>query len=150
MYEVYTVKLGDTLEDILRKFNIKKDELVNLNGIIDLNNLSVGMQILVPRVDSNPYRYYTVKKGDSIREIANKYNLDYNLLLILNGLEENDYIYPNQTLMLPAYGVSLYITKDNDTIESISNDLGMSVVELLENNNNIYLRENQIIVFWRT
>ena len=70
-----------------------------------------------------------------------------NLLLKLNGLDNNDYLYPNQTLILPKEGVSLYLTKNNDTINSIANDLGMSIMELVDNNDNIYLRENQIIVF---
>ena len=102
---------------------------------------------MVPNNNNNPYRYYTVKKGDNLKEIASEYNIDYKLLLKLNGLESNDYIYPNQTIILPKEGVSLYLTKDNDTIKSVASDLGMSVIELINNNNNIYLRENQIIVF---
>ena len=147
MYEVYKVKVGDTLESIASTYNININELVKANGIIELSNLKEGMQIMIPNNNSNPYRYYTVRKGDTIREIADKYNIDYNLLMKLNGLEEVDYIYPNQTIVLPKEGVSLYLTKDNDTIRTIIDDLGLNIMELLENNDNIYLRENQIIVF---
>lgn len=147
MYDVYTIKFGDTLEGISSIYNIDIKELEKLNSIIDLNNLKEGMQIMVPNFNSNPYRYYTVKKGDTLERISKQYNIDYSLLLKLNGLESNDYIYPNQTIVLPKEGVSLYLTKDNDTIKSVASDLGMSVIELINNNNNIYLRENQIIVF---
>ena len=147
VYDVYTVKFGDTLEGILSIFNTNIDELTKLNSIIDLNDLSEGMQIMVPKYNSNPYQYYTVKKGDTIKGIADKYNIDYNLLLKLNGLNISDYIYPNQTIVLPKEGVSLYLTKDNDTLETILDDLGMNFIELMENNKKIYLRENQIIVF---
>ena len=102
---------------------------------------------MVPNNNSNPYRYYTVKKGETLKDISNFFNIDYNLLLQLNGLEIDDYVYPNQTIILPKEGVSLYLTKDNDTVSSILDELGMNVIELMENNNNIYLRENQIIVF---
>jgi len=147
MYEVYTVKFGDTIEGIVSIFNTNLDELTKLNSIIDLTNLKEGMQIMVPNYNSNPYRYYTVKKGDTIKGIASMYGVDYNLLLKLNGLDINDYIYPNQTIVLPKEGVSLYLTKDNDTLKTILDELGMNVMELMENNKNIYLRENQIIVF---
>ena len=147
MYEVYTIKFGDTLEGISLLYNTNINELMKLNSIIDLNNLKEGMQIMVPNNNNNPYRYYTVKKGDNLKEIASEYNIDYKLLLKLNGLDNNDYVYPNQTLILPKEGVSLYMTKDNDTINSVANDLGMNIMELIENNDNIYLRENQIIVF---
>ena len=127
MYEVYTVKFGDTIEGIVSIFNTNLDELTKLNSIIDLTNLKEGMQIMVPNYNSNPYRYYTVKKGDTIKGIADKYNIDYNLLLKLNGLDISDYIYPNQTIVLPKEGVSLYLTKDNeekffDFLEKIYNE----------------------------
>ena len=147
MYEVYTIKFGDTLEGISLLYNTNINELIKLNSIIDLNDLKEGMKIMVPNNNNNPYRYYTVKKGDTLDEIVSKYNIDYNMLLKLNGLDKNDYLYPNQTLILPKEGVSLYLTKNNDTINSIANDLGMSIMELVDNNDNIYLRENQIIVF---
>ena len=147
MYEVYTIKFGDTLKGLSSLYNTSVNELIKLNSIIDLDNLKEGMQIMVPNNNSNPYKYYTVKKGDTIKDIATKYNIDYNLLLKLNGLDVNDYIYPNQTIVLPKEGVSLYLTKDNDTLKTLLDDLGMSAIELMENNKNIYLRENQIIVF---
>lgn len=147
MYDVYTVKLGDTIEGIVDIYNTNINELINLNGIIDLSNLKVGMKIIVPNDDKNPYRYYTVKKGDTIEKLADEYNIDYNLLNKLNGLEENDYIYPNQTLVFPKEGVSLYLTHIDDTISSIAEKLGMNIFEMIENNPDIYLREEQIIVY---
>ena len=147
MYEIYVVKSGDTLEKIAITYNTDINELIRINGIIDLSNLEEGMQLMVPNNNSNPYRYYTVKKGETLKDISNFFNIDYNLLLQLNGLEIDDYVYPNQTIILPKEGVSLYLTKDNDTVNSILDELGMNVIELMENNNNIYLRENQIIVF---
>lgn len=147
MYEVYTIKFGDTLKGLSSLYNTSVNELIKLNSIIDLDNLKEGMQIMVPNNNSNPYKYYTVKKGDTLKSIASYYDVDYDLLLKLNGLENNDYVYPNQTIILPKEGVSLYLTKDNDTIKSVSESLGMNIVELVSNNDNIYLRENQIIVF---
>lgn len=147
MYEIYTIKFEDNINSILDKYNTNMEELVRLNGIIDLNNLREGMQIIVPVSNNNPYQYYTVKKGDTINEIASKYNVDSDLLIKINGLDENDYIYPNQTLMLPKNGVDLYLTKSGDTIDMLLKRFNVSYNELMKNNENIYLMEEQIINF---
>ena len=147
MYEIYTIKFGDNLENIMNVYNTNMEELLKLNGIIDLNNLKEGMQIIVPSSNNYPYLYYTVKKGDTVNKIANMYGVDIGLLLKINGLEDNDYIYPNQTLIVPKEGVKLYLTESNDTINSILEKTGLSLEEMIKNNKNIYLREDQILVF---
>lgn len=147
MYDVYTVKLGDTIEEISKIYNTDVSELISLNGIIDLSNLKVGMKIIVPNDYKNPYRYYTVKKGDTIESLALEHNVDYKLLIKLNGLDENDYIYPNQTLLIPKAGSILYFTAPGDTLSEIAKGLNVSVSELVSQNDNIYLQAEQLIVY---
>ena len=147
MYEIYTLKEVDNINSILSKYNINMDELMKLNGIIDLDNLKEGMQVIVPVNDSSIYNYYTVKKGDTIYRIANDYGIDVDLLLALNGLDEGDYIYQNQTLMIPKDGIDLYLTKNNDTIKSVIDKKNITLDKLFKDNENIYLKEEQILVF---
>ena len=148
MYEIYTVKFGDNINSILSKYGITMDDLVKLNGIIDLNDLKEGMQIIVPNVeDNNIYQYYTVEKGDTIYGIAKRFDIDSNLLAKINGLEDNDYIYPNQTLIVPKDGVDIYLTNKNDTINSILDRLNITMEDLVKKNKEIYLKEEQILVF---
>ena len=107
------------------------------------------MQIVVPKRKDNNYFYYTVKKGDNLYNISKEYNVDYQMMLLLNGLDKDDYIYPNQTLMIPNENIELYITKKNDTIRDVLINIGENVDQLFEDNDNIYLREEQIIAFKR-
>ena len=106
-----------------------------------------GNQLIVPVRRKFPYQYYTVKKGDNMYDIANNNGIDYNMLLKLNGLEEDDYIYPNQTIILPKKGFSIYLTKEDDTINDVLKNLNISLDELLKENDKIYLRPEQIVVF---
>ena len=69
------------------------------------------------------------------------------MLLKLNGLDKDDYIYPNQTITLPQSGLDVYLTKQGDTLKSIEENLNTSTDELLNNNKNIYLAPEQIIIF---
>ena len=147
MYEIYTIKFGDNINDILEMYNINMEELIKINGIIDLDNLKEGMQIIVPVSKKNIYQYYTVKKGDNLNKISNMYGINNELLTKINGLDLNDYIYPNQTLIIPREGINLYLTNNNDTINSVLEKSGVSLNELINNNENIYLREEQILVF---
>lgn len=148
MYEIYTIKFGDNINSILDKYSITMDELVKLNGIIDLNNLKEGMQIIVPSMNNGEiYQYYTVEKGDTIYSIAKKFDIDSNLLTKINGLEDNDYIYPNQTVIVPKDGINIYLTSKNDTIKTVLDKLNITMEELVNKNKEVYLKEEQILVF---
>ena len=147
MYEVYMVKMGDSMESIATSHDIDVDELRKINGLFSPNEVVVGSLLVVPVMGKRNYQYYTVKKGDSIYEIAKKYGIDYNLLLQLNGLDKDDYIYPNQSLMLPAEGIEFYLVKENETLQDILRKKKVSADDLMKNNDKIYLREGQLLKF---
>ena len=64
----------------------------------------------------------------------------------MNGLNYSDYIYPNQLIMIPKANYSYYITKEGDTLDSVSKVLGVSREKLLGENDIIYLLEGQMLV----
>ena len=72
------------------------------------------MDIAVP-ISNDYFTTYTVNSGDNLYAIARRYNINPTLLAALNGLNMDDYIYPNQKIMIPKSGYSFYITKDGDT-----------------------------------
>ena len=77
---------------------------------------------------------------------AGKYNLNPDLLAILNGLENDDYIYPNQEILIPKSNYSYYVTKDGDTIDIVSQKFNIASKDLLNNNETIYLLPGQLLV----
>lgn len=147
MYEIYNIQPGDTLSSIASKYGTTESMILQINGLPDNYKIVPGTQIVVPVEQNKTYRYYTVKKGDNIYQIAKKYNIDYDLLLKLNGLDKDDYIYPNQTILLPKNGLTIYLTKQGDTITDIIENLNTTLEELINENPNIYLAPEQIIVF---
>ena len=147
MYEIYKLKEYDTISDIADRYNTTEEELIKINGINKINNLQTTNELIVPQNKNNNYEYYTVKKEDNIYQIATKYNIDYNILLKINGLEKDDYIYPNQTLLIPSKNINMYITEQGDTINKIINTLNTNINEILEKNKNILLEAEQIIFF---
>lgn len=143
MYDVYIIKEGDTIDSIAKKYNIAKDILININPS---SNFSIGDQIIVPTI-SNYFNIYRIEKGDTLYEIARRFNTDYNLLALLNGMNTADYIYPGATILVPKKDVKYYITKEGDTLLSVNRNLQSNLNNLIRENNNIYLKEGQLIVY---
>ncbi len=143
MYRAYKIGENDTLESISLKVDCSLDELKRLNSEISFKE---GDLITVP-TENTLFDIYTIEKGDTIYSISNMYNIPYKELLLLNGLKENEYIYPNQQLLVPKKGVNFYITKENDRIKDIINNIGYDGYQILTNNDNIIVMPDQIIVY---
>ncbi len=145
MYKIYVVEYGDTLNKIADKFSVSVDILEKINGPI--SNLVPGMQIVVPSNGDMPFSTYVVGKGDSIYDIARKNNVNFHDLLLINALEENDYIYPGQELLIPKAGYGLYVTVDNDTLNAVSTKLYVKPADIISQNGALYLMPNQLIIY---
>ena len=93
------------------------------------------------------FDYYTITNGDTLYKIANDNKINPKLLAELNGLNESDYIYPNQVLLVPKRGTVLYITTNGDILNEIAKGLNVEIMELIKQNPNIYLQPEQLIVY---
>lgn len=98
-------------------------------------------------LESPYYSLYEIKKGDSLYKISKEFNVNTKLLAELNGLNINDYIYPDQVLLIPKKDVSYYITKDGDTLYTVSNIFDTKESNIVSQNKTIYLLPGQMIFF---
>ncbi len=95
----------------------------------------------------NYFTYYTIEKGDNLYEISRKYNINPKLLAAINGIKEQEYIYPGQELMIPKSGYSYYITAEGDTLAGVSEAFRTNPENLLKMNKTVYLLPEQILVY---
>ena len=146
--ETYIVKEGGNIATIAKKYNISIVDLINQNNLENVYYLEPGLELIIPE-EKAPlgFTHYTVKKGDNLYEIAKRYNISVKDLSELNGLEINEYIYPEQRLLVPEEGVQVYITKDGDTIQTIIDKLGTNREEIFVYNPKIYLLPEQLIAY---
>jgi len=145
MYDKYTISYNETLDDIAAKFNTTKEQILDINNIFDEKYLRAGMDIIVPS-NEDYFTYYTVNSGDSLYSIGRRYNINPTLLAALNGLNMDDYIYPNQKIVIPKNGYSFYITKEGDTLKLVADKFNRSVSELTALNTTIYLLPGQLLI----
>lgn len=146
MYDKYLIKEGETLDDIASRFNTSVDMILNINDMYSREYLREGEEIIVPKNQESYFTYYTVNQGDSLYQIARKYNINPSLLALLNGLNMEDYIYPNQRLIIPKSGYSFYITKDGDTLEIVKDKFNKNWEDILKYNETIYLLPGQLMI----
>ena len=98
--EIYIIKKGDTLSEIAQRFRISQGRLKYMNNSIT-DKIVVGQKLKIPREQRNTFkRSYLVKYGDTLSEIAQKYNTTTGELMFQNKLLKPD-ITVGQKLLIP-------------------------------------------------
>ena len=146
MYKIYQVEYGDTIDVVATKTGTTRENIISINGFNGNEELEVGSLIIVPKNENSFFTKYVVNNGDTVYSIARLYNIDPNLILLLNGLNKDDYIYPNQELSIPNSDITAYVTRKGDTIDFIVNNLGIDANTLNDENRKIYVVEDQLII----
>ena len=133
----YTVQKGDSLWSIANKYKVSVEDLKNANNLTS-NLLNVGQTLKIP-TESKPvtgdYSVYTVQKGDSLYNIAKKYNLSVEELIKYNNLSSTN-LEIGQQLLIPTNEskINTYTVKAGDSLYSIAKKYGISVDELKKAN----------------
>ena len=130
----YIVKSGDTLYGIANKYNTTVNEIKSLNNLTS-NTLSINQVLKIPSENNTNTNTYTVKSGDTLYGIANKYNTTVDEIKSLNNLTNNT-LSIGQILKIP--GKKDYITytvKSGDNLYSIAREFGTTVSAITELNN---------------
>jgi murein DD-endopeptidase MepM/ murein hydrolase activator NlpD len=71
LYSAYTVAQGDTIGRIARDFGLNLDTIISLNSIKNTRLLQIGQVLRIPNQDGI---MYTVKKGDKLGALAERFN----------------------------------------------------------------------------
>lgn len=95
------------------------------------------------------YDSYVIKSGDTLYGISKQYNVNPELLSLINGLNMNDYIYENQEIFIPKSGYSYYLTKDGDNLNDVLNLFNANYSEFNKINNAVLLEGGQLFAYKR-
>ena len=116
--EIYTVKRGDTVWQIARRYSVPTDSIIFANQLQDPDVLSVGQALIIPNREAR----YTVRRGDSLYAIARGHGVSLQHLIAANPrIADPNRIYPGQIVVIPTGGhpsreiaVNGYITDAGD------------------------------------
>jgi LysM repeat protein len=105
----YTVRSGDSLTGIAQRFGTTARAIAVLNGIVNTNAIFVGQRLLIPPqgvsvedLQVNQPRTYTVGYGDTLYQIAVRFDTTVAELVRLNNLRNPTVIFRGQVLTLPG------------------------------------------------
>ncbi|MBQ7288879.1 MAG: LysM peptidoglycan-binding domain-containing protein [Clostridia bacterium] len=94
---IYTVKPGDTLFNIARRYSVESSRLSEVNGLRFPDRLAVGQELVIPLANA-----YEVQSGDSLYSIALDAGVSLDALKAANPQIASPYtIYAGEVIFLP-------------------------------------------------
>lgn len=103
---VHVVRTGDTLWGVARRYGVSVPELTAANGMTAQTPLSVGARLEIPGSGTGatePTRVtYQVRKGDTLSEIAEKFNVSVRQLMTWNRIRHSTSLRAGQRLVVYA------------------------------------------------
>lgn len=111
---IYTVRPGDTLAAIARRYGTTIQALAAANHIVNPNLIYVNQVLVIPSGSSpppavtpvpappTPGTTYVVQRGDTLFRISIRFGVPVQIIAQANGLTNINLIYVGQTLTIPG------------------------------------------------
>ena len=96
----HTVRTGDSLFSVARRYNTTVDRLRADNGLTS-NTIYPGQTLRLHPGSRSDMRRYQVLRGDTLSSIADRHRVALSALLRVNGLTVDSTIHPGQWLVIP-------------------------------------------------
>ena len=146
----YTVKAGDTITSIARKFQLSTNQLLQINNlegkalIVPGQKLKLVANAVVPasQAKADTAKVHVVKRGETVQSIAKKYSVSITTVLSINKLSAKAIIFPGQRLMIGSVipkavkpiTPEFHTVQPGETLASIANFYGLAIDAVLSAN----------------
>jgi LysM repeat protein/ABC-type branched-subunit amino acid transport system substrate-binding protein len=155
VYYIHTILKGQTLYSISKAYEVSQDDIIRENPGTDPTALKEGQALRIPAAGSKlsiaypqnkeDFIEHKVKRGQTIYSLAKKYDMEEEVVYRYNPWAR-DGIQPGQTIWIPkpkkiqasTYfemgGFRYHTVKEQETLYSISFVYGLSVSDIVDNN----------------
>ena len=161
----HVVKRGDNLNSIAHQYNVSLSAILAANNINNSYLIHPGERLKIPQ---NKYNYakksgqtltHIVRKGESLYEIADRYDVYVSKLRAWNNLYGSRYIYPGQKLKIYGSGSVkknsknklVHVVKKGETLSEIADsyNVGLSKIRQWNDIKGRYIRPGQKIYIYK-
>ncbi len=140
---LYTVRPGDTLSEIARRYRVDAKAIMYSSGLVRAA-IRPGQVLRIPLVDESTnesrlppgVQTYIVRRGDTVQSVAKRFDLTVLGLVSANpGLPSLDRLEVGSTLYIPTGEPGLILRlKQGETIQDLASRFGLSVAEVARAN----------------
>ncbi|MFD3156397.1 LysM peptidoglycan-binding domain-containing protein [Haloimpatiens sp. FM7330] len=150
----YTVKSGDTIWKLAQRFNTSTTSISQLNSLTDANSLYINQNLLIDENTNLNIVNYTVKSGDTLWKLAQKFNTSVSSITHLNNIKDSTPLYIGQNLLIDNRSTNsniiTYTIKSGDTLWKLAQKFNTSTSSIIELNNlknpsSLYIGQNLLI-----
>jgi len=153
---IHTVRRGQNLSFIAKKYNTTINDICYLNGINKWSTLKIGQKLKIPSDGysgsstaainrSDNYVIHKVRRGQNLTYIANKYKTTVDKICHINGISKWGTLKIGQEIKVPFYQtksmganeVVYYTVRRGDTLWDIAKSFATSTNEIIRLNDNI-------------
>ncbi|MBC2606886.1 LysM peptidoglycan-binding domain-containing protein [Pelagicoccus albus] len=134
----HTVRSGETLDEIAKRYGVTIQELKTANQITNANRIRIGQTLVIPGLAAKPAApnvtvsstgEHTVQASETLTEIASAYQVSVQALKSANDLDDANLISVGQKLRIPD-GKPQYIDytiRRGDSLSDIARDYGVAL-----------------------
>jgi LysM repeat protein len=149
-----TVQPGDTLSDIADRQGVSLNQLMQANGITNPNMVVAGQKLVLPGSRRStaaaapralPTAPYTVKSGETLSEIADRFGTSTERLIKVNGISNPNLVVAGTRLAIPGRPSSSaaprstaaprntkeHVVRSGESLSTIADSYGLPVERLV-------------------
>ncbi len=137
----HTVRLGDTLYRISLIYGVPVDDIIAANSLSNPNALALGQELRIPSATTDTSsQTYVVRAGETLAEIAIRYNTTVDGIATASGISDPSRIYPGQVLTIsspgaaardyPAESATSHTVRQGETLGGIALRYGVTLSAL--------------------
>jgi LysM repeat protein len=149
-----TVQPGETLSEIAARQGVSLTQLMQANGITNPNLVVAGQKLVVPGARSSasaaaprplPTAPYTIKSGETLSEIAERFGTSTERLIQLNQISDPNMVVAGTRLAIPGRPSSApaarssatprnakeHVVRSGENLSTIADSYGLTVEKLV-------------------
>ncbi|MFD2657086.1 LysM peptidoglycan-binding domain-containing protein [Gracilibacillus thailandensis] len=99
---VHVVQSGESLWQIAYQYQLSVSTIVEVNGLSNPDSIIPGLALYIPEGLNGQLRPYIVRRGDTLWQLANRFNTTVEAIIHANPIAGPEQLYIGQRLLIPT------------------------------------------------